>query len=425
MSGPVTAAIAAQAAPLAAAAVVLFWLRRRPAAAAALAILALTLALGATAYLVAAVAVPNTHPAGDLGLAAGGRGAGTRVRRPARPALHHDGAGGGGRHSRRDGLLARLHGGRSRFRPVLRAAGAVRLGDAGTGARVQPAPDAGLLGAGRPRLVPADRLLVRPAGSRGRGPQGVPHDPGGRRGIPARRAAADPRRGQRDHPRPGRGVVAGRAPSRRGSPRRSRPSCSWASSARARRGPLFTWLPDAMEGPTPVSALLHSATMVAAGVFLVARLHGCSRRRPAVMHVLLWCSVVTALAAATMAMVANDIKRVLAYSSISQLAYMLMGLAAGSVAAGFFHLVTHAGFKALLFLSAGIFIHHAHSNDMREIAGHAPGAARRRHRPRGGQRGAGRRHPVLGLLLQGSGPGGARRPTPGRRCWCWPTPARG
>jgi NADH-quinone oxidoreductase subunit L len=142
------------------------------------------------------------------------------------------------------------------------------------------------------------------------------------------------------------------------------------------QGPLFTWLPDAMEGPTPVSALLHSATMVAAGVFLVARMHGLFAAAPEVMRFLLWCSVITAIAAATMAMVANDIKRVLAYSSISQLAYMLMGLAAGSVAAGFFHLVTHAGFKALLFMAAGIFIHHAHSNDMREIAERAPGRQR-------------------------------------------------
>jgi NADH-quinone oxidoreductase subunit L len=133
------------------------------------------------------------------------------------------------------------------------------------------------------------------------------------------------------------------------------------------QGPLFTWLPDAMEGPTPVSALLHSATMVAAGVYLVARLHGVFMAAPAVMTALLWCSVITALVAATMAMVADDIKRVLAYSSISQLAYMLMALAAGSVAAGFFHLVTHAGFKALLFMAAGVFIHHAHSNDMRAI----------------------------------------------------------
>jgi NADH-quinone oxidoreductase subunit L len=142
------------------------------------------------------------------------------------------------------------------------------------------------------------------------------------------------------------------------------------------QGPLFTWLPDAMEGPTPVSALLHSATMVAAGVYLVARLHPLFMAAPAVMHALLWLALVTALATATMAMVASDIKRVLAYSTISQLAYMLMGLAAGSAAAGFFHLTTHAGFKALLFLSAGIFIHHAHSNDMREIGARAPRSQR-------------------------------------------------
>ncbi len=152
------------------------------------------------------------------------------------------------------------------------------------------------------------------------------------------------------------------------------------------QGPLLTWLPDAMEGPTPVSALLHSATMVAAGVYLVARLHGFFEAAPVVMRWLLWISVGTALAAATMAMVAQDIKRVLAYSTISQLGYMLMALAAGSVGAGFFHLVTHAGFKALLFMTAGIFIHHAHSNDMREIA---------RHRPLGQRAG------VIGLLCGG------------------------
>ncbi|HEY2805578.1 MAG TPA: NADH-quinone oxidoreductase subunit L [Gemmatimonadales bacterium] len=147
------------------------------------------------------------------------------------------------------------------------------------------------------------------------------------------------------------------------------------AAGKSAQGPLFTWLPDAMEGPTPVSALLHSATMVAAGVYLVARLHGFFAAAPSVMHFLLWMSLITAVAAATMAMVAEDIKRVLAYSSISQLAYMFMALAAGSVGAGFFHLITHAGFKALLFLAAGIFIHHAHSNSMREIARHG--------RPRG------------------------------------------
>jgi NADH-quinone oxidoreductase subunit L len=138
------------------------------------------------------------------------------------------------------------------------------------------------------------------------------------------------------------------------------------------QGPLFTWLPDAMEGPTPVSALLHSATMVAAGVYLVARLHPFFLAAPAVMRGLLWLSLATALATATMAMVASDIKRVLAYSTISQLGYMLMALSAGSAAAGFFHLTTHAGFKALLFLSAGIFIHHAHTNEMREINARRP-----------------------------------------------------
>ena len=138
------------------------------------------------------------------------------------------------------------------------------------------------------------------------------------------------------------------------------------------QGPLFTWLPDAMEGPTPVSALLHSATMVAAGVYLVARLHPFFMAAPGVMRGLLWLALATALATATMAMVASDIKRVLAYSTISQLGYMLMALAAGSTVAGFFHLTTHAGFKALLFLSAGIFIHHAHSNEMREISGRSP-----------------------------------------------------
>ena len=141
-------------------------------------------------------------------------------------------------------------------------------------------------------------------------------------------------------------------------------------AGKSAQGPLFTWLPDAMAGPTPVSALLHSATMVAAGVYLVARLHPLFMAAPDVMRFLLWMSLITAFAAATMAMVAEDIKRVLAYSSISQLAYMLMALSAGSLAAGYFHLVTHAGFKSLLFLSAGMFIHHAHSNEMRDIAKH-------------------------------------------------------
>ncbi len=131
--------------------------------------------------------------------------------------------------------------------------------------------------------------------------------------------------------------------------------------------PLLTWLPDAMEGPTPVSALLHSATMVAAGVYLFARLFGFFMLSPVMLAVCLAIGTVSLLLASTMAMVARDIKQVWAFSTISQLGFMLMGLGAGSFFAGTFHLVTHAGFKALLFLCAGVFIHHYETNDMFEI----------------------------------------------------------
>ncbi len=131
--------------------------------------------------------------------------------------------------------------------------------------------------------------------------------------------------------------------------------------------PLLTWLPDAMEGPTPVSALLHSATMVAAGVYLFSRLFGFFSLSPTAMAVCLAIGTISMLLASTMAMVARDIKQVWAYSTISQLGFMLMGLGAGSLFAGAFHLITHAGFKALLFLCAGVFIHHCGTNDMFEI----------------------------------------------------------
>jgi NADH-quinone oxidoreductase subunit L len=131
--------------------------------------------------------------------------------------------------------------------------------------------------------------------------------------------------------------------------------------------PLLTWLPDAMEGPTPVSALLHSATMVAAGVFLFARLFPFFSQSPTAMTVCLVIGTISMLLASTMAMVSRDIKQVWAYSTISQLGFMIMGLAAGSYVAGVFHLTTHAGFKALLFLCSGVFIHAFGSNDMFEI----------------------------------------------------------
>ena len=131
--------------------------------------------------------------------------------------------------------------------------------------------------------------------------------------------------------------------------------------------PLLTWLPDAMEGPTPVSALLHSATMVAAGVFLFARLFPFFSHSPTAMAVCLAIGTISMLLSSTMAMVSRDIKQVWAYSTISQLGFMIMGLAAGSYVAGVFHLTTHAGFKALLFLCSGVFIHTYETNDMFEI----------------------------------------------------------
>ncbi|MDP6943107.1 MAG: NADH-quinone oxidoreductase subunit L, partial [Myxococcota bacterium] len=150
--------------------------------------------------------------------------------------------------------------------------------------------------------------------------------------------------------------------------------------------PLHTWLPDAMEGPTPVSALLHSATMVAAGVFLFARFHEVFMATEIVVTVVLAIATFTAILSSTMAMVAHDMKKVLAFSSISQLGFMLMGLAAGSLFAGMFHLTTHAVFKALLFLCAGAFIHHAGTGDLVAIG-----------------RSEGRKHtiPLAGLWLGG------------------------
>ncbi len=131
--------------------------------------------------------------------------------------------------------------------------------------------------------------------------------------------------------------------------------------------PLLTWLPDAMEGPTPVSALLHSATMVAAGVYLFARLFPFFSLSPMALGVCLAIGTVSMLIASTMAMVSRDIKQVWAYSTISQLGLMIMGLAAGNYVAGVFHLTAHAAFKALLFLCSGVFIHAFHSNDMYAI----------------------------------------------------------
>jgi len=133
--------------------------------------------------------------------------------------------------------------------------------------------------------------------------------------------------------------------------------------------PLHIWLPDAMEGPTPVSALIHAATMVAAGVYLIARVFFLFWASPSAMAVIAAIGGFTALFAASLALVENDIKRVLAFSTLSQLGYMVMALGLGGYVAGIYHLTTHAFFKALLFLGAGSVIHALHTNDIWQMGG--------------------------------------------------------
>lgn len=136
---------------------------------------------------------------------------------------------------------------------------------------------------------------------------------------------------------------------------------------------LHTWLPDAMEGPTPVSALIHAATMVTAGVFMVARLSPLFEHAPLARDVVLYVGTLTALFAATVGLVQNDIKRVVAYSTCSQLGYMFAACGLGAYGAAIFHLFTHAFFKALLFLGSGSVIHAMHhEQDMRNMGGLAP-----------------------------------------------------
>ena len=140
--------------------------------------------------------------------------------------------------------------------------------------------------------------------------------------------------------------------------------------------PLHVWLPDAMEGPTPVSALIHAATMVAAGVYLIARVYplmhagALAGGSTTALTVVTWVGAFTAVFAALIAVAQNDIKRILAYSTVSQLGYMMAGLGMGGVAVGMFHLITHAFFKALLFLGAGSVIHGCHDEqDVRRMGG--------------------------------------------------------
>lgn len=143
-----------------------------------------------------------------------------------------------------------------------------------------------------------------------------------------------------------------------------------AATGKSAQIPLFTWLPDAMAGPTPVSALIHAATMVTAGIYLIARSNILFTLSPITMEIIAVIGLLTALLAAFIAVTQNDIKKVLAYSTVSQLGYMFLGLGVGAFSGAFFHVITHAFFKALLFLGAGSVIH-AMSNeqDMRVMGG--------------------------------------------------------
>ena len=172
--------------------------------------------------------------------------------------------------------------------------------------------------------------------------------------------------------------------------------------AKSAQIPIHTWLPDAMEGPTPVSALIHAATMVTAGVYLIVRAHPLFELAPSVQDLAAGLGAITLLVAGFVALVQTDIKRVIAYSTMSQIGYMFVAVGLGAYASGMFHLMTHAFFKALLFLAAGLVIHHlAGEQDIRRMGGvrhvHAEDVhrvPRRLARPRG--------HPTaLGLLLEG------------------------
>ncbi|BAP17037.1 NAD(P)H-quinone oxidoreductase subunit 5 [cyanobacterium endosymbiont of Epithemia turgida] len=137
--------------------------------------------------------------------------------------------------------------------------------------------------------------------------------------------------------------------------------------AKSAQFPLHVWLPDAMEGPTPISALIHAATMVAAGVFLIARMYPVFEQIPVAMSTIAWVGALTSFLGATIALTQNDIKKGLAYSTISQLGYMVMAMGIGAYSAGLFHLMTHAYFKAMLFLCSGSVIH-----GMEGVVGHKP-----------------------------------------------------
>ena len=201
----------------------------------------------------------------------------------------------------------------------------------------------------------------------------------------------------------------------------------FGATGKSAQFPLYVWLPDAMEGPTPVSALIHAATMVTAGVYMVARSSALFQLTPHTSTIVATIGAFTAILAATIALVQNDIKRVLAYSTVSQLGYMFLALGVGAYWVAVFHLFTHAFFKALLFLGSGSVIHAmGGEQDMRRM-----GALKDKipitHWTMFDRLGGDRRHPRPGrLLLQGRDPvAGLQFAARARSCcgsWAWSPP---
>ena len=232
------------------------------------------------------------------------------------------------------------------------------------------------LGRRRPDVLPTGRLLVRPAGGQRRRDQGIPRQPGRRFRLLARhlRGFRDLRHARFRHRfRQGAEMVG-----------TTMDFLGWrvdsltlacillfiGAMGKSAQIPLHTWLPDAMEGPTPVSALIHAATMVTAGVFMVARLSPLFEYAPTALAVVGVIGGTTCIFAASVAMVQNDIKKVVAYSTCSQLGYMFAAAGVSAYAAGIFHLFTHAFFKGLLFLCCGSVIHAmGGEQDMRRMGG--------------------------------------------------------
>ena len=216
--------------------------------------------------------------------------------------------------------------------------------------------------------LPAHRLLVPQALGGAGGQEGVHRQPRRRRRVRARDHG--------DLRQPRARSTSARSSTRIGDARshdRSRSSRCWSSPGamgKSAQFPLHVWLPDAMEGPTPVSALIHAATMVNAGVYLVARANPIFAHAPSALVVVAAIGIFTAILAASIAMTQTDIKRVLAYSTLSQLGYMFAALGVGAWTAAIFHLMTHGFFKGLLFLDSGSVIHAVHEEqDMRKMGG--------------------------------------------------------